>query len=284
MHEIEIDARGMTFTGLADGPDEGPLVVLLHGLPRNSWEWHHQIPALADLGFLVVAHDLRGFCDGARPDGVDAYHLEEYVLDTLAIADELGPPGEPFHLMATSIGATVAWRLAAKYSERVRTLVCINIPHPGALAEAASKSAADADEQREKFSYFRESRKEGNERQMFDRMLASQGVSADESEPYRRALDSDEALRAVYNYYRAVPLWAGDSLDPVPMPTLFIWPPGSGNVSRAAVEANANWVTGPYRLEIVEDAHQPILQAEPEKLSQLLLAHLTEHARGGGEP
>ena len=61
-------------------------------------------------------------------------------------------------------------------------------------------------------------------------------MSPEESEPYRRALDSDEALRAVYNYYRAIPLWLKERLDPVPMPTLFIWPPGSGNVSRASVE------------------------------------------------
>jgi pimeloyl-ACP methyl ester carboxylesterase len=59
MHEIEVDARGMTFTGLADGPDDGPLVMLLHGLPRNSWEWHHQIPKNAARGYRVVAYDLR---------------------------------------------------------------------------------------------------------------------------------------------------------------------------------------------------------------------------------
>ncbi len=44
MKEIEIHARGMTFQALADGPEDGPL---LHGLPRNRWEWHHQIPPMA---------------------------------------------------------------------------------------------------------------------------------------------------------------------------------------------------------------------------------------------
>jgi hypothetical protein len=42
---------------------------------------------------------------------------------------------------------------------------------------------------------------------MFEGMLATQGVSPEESEPYRNALDSDEALRAVYNHYRAISLW-----------------------------------------------------------------------------
>ncbi|MEO1960297.1 MAG: glucuronate isomerase, partial [Paracoccus sp. (in: a-proteobacteria)] len=89
------------------------------------------------------------------------------------------------------------------------------------------------------------------------RMLASQGVSAEESEPYRKALDSDEALVAVYNFYRAIPLWARERLDPVSMPTMFIWPTGSQNVAGASIEANAKWVKGPYRLEIVADVHQP---------------------------
>jgi pimeloyl-ACP methyl ester carboxylesterase len=276
--EIQIYARGMIFDALADGPDDGPLLILLHGLPRNRWEWHHQIPPLADLGFRVVAPDLRGFCAGARPDGVEAYHVDEYAQDVLAIADALGRAGQPFHLMGTSIGASMAWWLAGRYSDRVATLVCINIPHPGALAEGRAAATPADDGQSKKFSYIREAAKEGNERMMFEGMLATQGVPPEESEPYRTALDDDEALVAVFNYYRAIPLWGAEPLAAAPMPTLFIWPTGSQNVASASIEANANWVTGPYRLEIVEDVHQPALQAAPERMTPLLLEHLTEHA------
>ncbi len=65
----------MTFQALADGPEDGPLLLLLHGLPRNRWEWHHQIPAMAEKGFRAVAPDLRGFCPGARPEGVEMYRV-----------------------------------------------------------------------------------------------------------------------------------------------------------------------------------------------------------------
>ena len=218
-------------------------------------------------------------CRGARPEGVEAYHLKEYAQDVLEIADALGHTGRPFHLMGTSIGANIAWWLAAKHPDRVSTLACINIPHPGALAEGRSKTEASAEGQNSKFSYIRESAREGNERNMFEAMLATQGVSAEESEPYRKALDSDEALRAVYNFYRAIPLWFKERLEPVPMPTMFIWPTGSTNVANASIEANANWVKGPYRCEIVEDVHQPALQAAPERMTRLLLEHLSEHAR-----
>jgi pimeloyl-ACP methyl ester carboxylesterase len=95
LKEIEIEARGVTFTALADGPKQGPLLLLLHGLPRNSWEWHHQIPAIAAMGFHAVAPDLRGFCPGARPEAVEAYHVKEYAQDILEIADALGYAGRP---------------------------------------------------------------------------------------------------------------------------------------------------------------------------------------------
>jgi pimeloyl-ACP methyl ester carboxylesterase len=275
---IEIEARGLTFTALADGPEDGPLLILLHGLPRNSWEWHHQIPPMAEMGFRTLAPDLRGFCPGASPEGVENYHLKEYAQDILEIADALGGAGVPFHLMGTSIGANVAWWIAAKNPTRVKTLACLNIPHQGAFVEAASKSEANSEEQKEKFDYFNDSRKENNEREMFRRMLEVQNLPLEETEPYRKALDSDEALRTVYNFYRAIPLWQRERLEPVPMPTLFIWPPGSGNISRASAEANANQVTGPYRFEILEDVHQPILQAAPEILTKMLLEHLAEHA------
>ncbi|NQZ95977.1 MAG: hypothetical protein HRU01_05665 [Myxococcales bacterium] len=51
MKEIEIEARGMTFQALVDGPEDGPLLLLLHGLPRNRWEWHHQVPPYAGSWF-----------------------------------------------------------------------------------------------------------------------------------------------------------------------------------------------------------------------------------------
>jgi len=278
MHDTQIAARGLTFDALVDGPDDGPLLLLLHGLPRNRWEWHHQIPAMAELGFRVVAPDLRGFCAGARPEGVEAYHVDEYANDALAIADALGHAGRPFHLMGTSIGSVIAWWLAAKHPDRIATLVGINIPHPGALAKGRSATAATDDSQSSKLGYMDDAAKPGNERTVFEAMLATQGVSDEESEPYRTALDSDEALRAVYHWYRAVPMWMRERLDPVPQPTLFIWPTGSANVAGASIEANADFVTGPYRLEIVENVHQPALQAAPERVTPLLLEHLREHA------
>ena len=65
MNRIQIKARGFTFDALSAGPKEGSLILLLHGLPRTSWEWHHQLPKLSKAGFKAVAPDLRGYCPGS---------------------------------------------------------------------------------------------------------------------------------------------------------------------------------------------------------------------------
>ncbi|MHA2008504.1 MAG: alpha/beta fold hydrolase [Promethearchaeota archaeon] len=277
MNRIQIKARGFTFDAWSDGPEEGPLLLLLHGLPRTSWEWHHQIPKLAEAGFQTVAPDLRGYCPGARPKGVKAYVVDEFAQDILAIADQLGWSDRPFHLMATSIGSVIAWWLAGNYPQRVATLACINIPHQMALLEVMKTRAAD--KQRKGFSYFSNFRKEGMELQNFESALKRIGLPSEETDPYREALNSEEALRAVFHWYRAIPLWASQPLEPVVMPTLFIWPPKAGNVSREAAEVNAHYVKGPYRFEVLENALNFALQMEPERITQLLLEHLAEHAQ-----
>ena len=284
MKRIEIKARGLTFEAWSAGPEDGPLLLLLHGLPRTSWEWHHQLPKFAEAGFRAVAFDMRGYCPGARPENVEAYKVNEFAEDVLAIATALGWTNRPFHLMATSIGAVVAWLVAARNPKRVATLACINIPHPGAFAETYASESADR--QKQGMSYITNSRKEGNERMIFCNTLKAMGLPSEETDPYVKALDNDESLRAVYHWYRAnTPgpevVAAGNTalLEPVTMPTLFIWPPGAGNVTRETAEANVHYVKGPYRFEILEGARNFALQMQPDRTTQLLLEHLAEHAK-----
>ena len=274
MNRIQIKARGFIFDAVSDGPEDGPLLLLLHGTARTSWEWHHQQPKLAEAGFRTVALDMRGYSPGARPEGKRAYVIDEYVKDTLAIADELGWADRPFHLMAISIGSTTAWTLAANYPKRVATLACLNQPHPMAIVEVMSTKAAN--KQRDGYSYFAEFVKKGKELENFEGILERSGLPAEELAPYRAALNSEEALRAVFNWYRVIQVRAR---KPVVVPTLYVWPRNIGNVSQEAAEANAHYVTGPYRFEILEKARNYSLQMEPEKITLLLLEHLAEHAQ-----
>src|SRR5205085_3208716 len=51
VEHLEIPVGEMTFHALADGPDTGELVLLLHGFPQTSYEWREQLAALGAAGY-----------------------------------------------------------------------------------------------------------------------------------------------------------------------------------------------------------------------------------------
>ncbi len=108
---LEIAAGGLTFRGHAAGPRDGRLVLLLHGFPQGSFQWRHQMAALAAAGYRAVAFDQRGYSPGARPPGRRSYTLDRVVGDVLALAADAGV--DRFHLVGHDWGGAVAWALAA---------------------------------------------------------------------------------------------------------------------------------------------------------------------------
>ena len=50
-----VETAGHTTSYLACGPEDGPLVVFVHGWPELSISWRHQLPVLGALGFRAVA-------------------------------------------------------------------------------------------------------------------------------------------------------------------------------------------------------------------------------------
>ncbi|MFC7713738.1 alpha/beta fold hydrolase [Nonomuraea recticatena] len=69
---------------------EGEPVILLHGFPDSSYLWRHQIPALVEGGFRVIAPDLRGFGDSGKPQEAAAYGMQTIVNDVVALTLHLG--------------------------------------------------------------------------------------------------------------------------------------------------------------------------------------------------
>ena len=69
---------------------DGPLVVLCHGFPESWYSWRHQIPALADAGFRVVAPDQRGYGTSDAPDEISAYSIMQLTGDIVGPGTRAG--------------------------------------------------------------------------------------------------------------------------------------------------------------------------------------------------
>ncbi|MGH9248466.1 MAG: alpha/beta fold hydrolase, partial [Acidimicrobiales bacterium] len=131
MDVTEIAVGPHTFDALADGPEDGELVLLLHGFPQTSAAWRDQVAALAAAGYRAVAPDQRGYSPRARPTELAAYAMPELVGDVIGFADVLG--AERFHLVGHDWGGAVAWQVAGRHPERLHTLAAVSTPHPEAM-------------------------------------------------------------------------------------------------------------------------------------------------------
>jgi haloacetate dehalogenase len=105
----------------------GPPVLLLHGYPQTHAMWHRVAPRLAS-GFTVVASDLRGYGDSAKPASAPdhaVYSKRAMAADQVALMTALGLV--PFHVVGHDRGGRVAHRLALDHPERVRTVTVLDI-------------------------------------------------------------------------------------------------------------------------------------------------------------
>jgi pimeloyl-ACP methyl ester carboxylesterase len=128
--------QGLLLHVVEAGPEDGPLIILLHGFPEFWFAWRKQMAPLAALGFHVVAPDLRGFGLSEAPQAVAAYHLDTLVGDVLAFGNSFGV--DRFHLVGHDWGGVIAWRTASLHPERLSQVVILNAPHPEAVAESTA--------------------------------------------------------------------------------------------------------------------------------------------------
>jgi pimeloyl-ACP methyl ester carboxylesterase len=276
---LEIEAGTFTFTGRACGPRDGRRVLLLHGFPQTSWAWRDELGALGRAGYRAIAPDLRGYCRGARPPDAADYGMEHLVGDVIDLADSMEMAA--FDLVGHDWGGMVGWMVASRHPARVRSLSVVSTPHPLALqhallggdpAQAARGEAMDA---------FRQP--EVPERLLLGAdgsgaglaaLLAQSGLDDDDAGVYVTALSEPGALTAALNWYRAMDRDALVDLNPVIVPTLYVWSTGDAAFGRTAAEATAQRVSGPYTFEVLENVSHWVPEMAPNELSELLIRHL----------
>jgi pimeloyl-ACP methyl ester carboxylesterase len=277
---VELRAGSFAFTARVAGPDDGRVVLLLHGFPETSYSFRSQVAALGGAGYRAVAPDQRGYSAGARPADEGAYAIEHLGADVLALADELG--AHRFDVVGHDWGAAVAWYVAGRWPARVRTLTAVSVPHPSAMAAALRGELGGDQAQRSWYmDFFRqpggvaEDALLGNDVGGLRNIWSS--LPADAVDEYVRVLGERAALTAALSYYRANRLDGGVDVPPIDVPTLFVWSTDDVALGREGAEATAGYVAGPYRFEVLEGVDHWIPENAADRLSGLLLEHLAAH-------
>jgi pimeloyl-ACP methyl ester carboxylesterase len=97
-------------------------VLLVHGLTANYLEWSLLGPALAERGWFAIAPDLRGRGQSEKPP--HGYGIPYHANDLLALCDALNLP--TVHIVGHSLGAQIAYFLAAIHPRRLGKLVLVD--------------------------------------------------------------------------------------------------------------------------------------------------------------
>lgn len=127
IHEFSLRTERHTTGYLAAGPEDGPLVVFVHGWPELSISWRHQLPVLAGLGFRAVAPDMRGYGRSATYSTTDAFAQRHIVADMIELLDALGRDRAVW--VGHDWGAPVVWNLASHHPDRCRAVANLCVPY-----------------------------------------------------------------------------------------------------------------------------------------------------------
>ena len=274
-----VETNGVRLHVVEAGPEDGKLLILLHGFPEFWYGWHETIAALANAGYRVVVPDQRGYNCSEKPPAVRDYRIDELARDVVGLIDAYGR--ETAAVAGHDWGAAVGWWLALHHAERVSEFVAVNVPHP-TVFERELRGAWD---QRLKSWYvlaFQLPKVPEAVASAGNWRLAVRGLrkssapgtfSEEDFRRYRRAWGRDGAFAAMVNWYRAI---VRDRPSPerttVEVPTLVIWGTNDQFLTRRMAGRSVDHCAD-GRLLTLETATHWVVHEEPHRVAEAIADH-----------
>jgi len=120
-----VDTNGIKMHVAEQG--KGPLVVLCHGFPECWYSWRHQLSALSQAGYHVVAPDQRGYGQTDRPASIDAYSIFQLVGDIVGLVHALRE--QHAVIVGHDWGSPVAWHCALLRPDMFHAIALLSVPY-----------------------------------------------------------------------------------------------------------------------------------------------------------
>lgn len=123
MEESSVSVAGVNLAVAEAGRGGAPL-LFVHGFTGAKEDIADHAERLVELGYHVVAPDLRGHGSSDKPDAEADYSIARFGEDVLAVADAFG--FTRFSLMGHSMGGMIAQWLALEAPDRLERLVLLD--------------------------------------------------------------------------------------------------------------------------------------------------------------
>jgi 3-oxoadipate enol-lactonase len=114
--EMTINNRTISYTD--EGPDNAPVIILIHGFPFNKSMWNKQVDMLIET-YRVIAYDIRGH--GNSVAGTEDFSIELFVDDLLSLMNSLKI--ETAMLCGLSMGGYIALNAIQNFPKRFNALI-----------------------------------------------------------------------------------------------------------------------------------------------------------------
>ncbi len=284
-----VQANGLRFHCVTAGA--GPLVLLLHGFPEFWYSWRHQIPALAQVGFTVVAPDMRGYNDTDKPEGIEAYRMAHLVEDVAGLCRAFGH--ERAAIVGHDWGGAVAYAFAMSHPEMTEALAVLNCPHPADFSEALL-TGKDFEQMKKSWYMFFFQLPDLPEQLLaadnfrllraFAYAHARRGTfTPKDLKAYVDAFSKPGALTAGINWYRAMlrrSLTPGRAFPPIGSPTLVIWGERDHFLGKELTRGMKRHFAGRFSIRYLPGVSHWVQQEAPARVNTLLLQFLKGLKKG----
>ena len=277
-----VEANGLTFHYLEAG--EGPIVLALHGLPDHARSYRHQLTALAEAGYRVIAPYMRGYAPTEIPEG-GYFGVPALTEDAVALAEALSD--EPVVLMGHDWGAAAAHAAAAAAPERFSKLITMAVPY-GSFTQSL---VTNPEQQRRSWYMFffqlpvADTAVPLNDFAFIERLWQdwSPGwdLPAEELASVKATLGRPGVLTAALRYYRDTfnppanaPRSTGPAYPQIQVPTLYIHGRDDGCIGVELADGMERFFDNGLQKVIVDGAGHFVHQERPEEVNRAILEFL----------
>lgn len=108
-------------------------LLLLHGWPDDGSIWRHQVEYFRQKGYRIVCIDWLAHGKSSTPPKVSRCNFTTLAKDIIELLNILQVG--TVHLIAHDYGASVAWEIATRYTDRFESFIPISVGHSVAVLQ-----------------------------------------------------------------------------------------------------------------------------------------------------